>query len=62
MRLAVLLFLTVISFAAPVAAVQHETVAPDGTPQVVHTRLAPVVMHRTFPPFKGQHVYQGRRR
>jgi hypothetical protein len=28
--------------------------------QVVHTRLAPVVVHRVFPPFYGRHVYQGR--
>ena len=28
--------------------------------QVVHTRRAPVVMHRALPPFKGQHVYEGR--
>ncbi len=24
---------------------------------VVHTRRAPVVMHRTFPPYTGIHVY-----
>jgi hypothetical protein len=28
--------------------------------QVVHTRVAPVVVHRVLPPFKGVHVYQGR--
>lgn len=26
--------------------------------RVAHTRLAPVVVHRVFPPFKGQHVYR----
>lgn len=26
--------------------------------KVAHTRLAPVVAHRVFPPFKGQHVYR----
>lgn len=26
---------------------------------VVHTRMAPVVMHRTLPPYTGIHVYQG---
>lgn len=26
--------------------------------KVAHTRLAPVVVHRVFPPFKGQHVYR----
>ena len=29
---------------------------------VVHTRRAPVVLHRAVPPFKGVHVYDGRRR
>ena len=28
--------------------------------QVVHTRLAPVVVHRVLPPYKGMHVYAGR--
>jgi hypothetical protein len=28
--------------------------------QVVHDRRAPVVAHRLVPPFRGQHVYQGR--
>ncbi len=26
---------------------------------VVHTRVAPVVVHRVFPPFTGIHVYEG---
>ncbi len=30
--------------------------------QVIHTRLAPVVVHRVLPPYKGIHVYQGRAR
>lgn len=30
--------------------------------KVVHTRIAPVVVHRVLPPFKGVHVYQGRPR
>jgi len=29
---------------------------------VVHSRRAPVVAHRVVPPFKGVHVYEGRRR
>ena len=29
---------------------------------VVHSRLAPVVLHRAVPPFKGVHVYEGRQR
>ena len=31
-----------------------------GKDYVVHTRVAPVLMHRALPPFKGQHVYEGR--
>jgi len=30
--------------------------------QVVHSRRAPVIAHRVVPPFKGVHVYEGRRR
>lgn len=30
--------------------------------QVVHTRLAPVVVHRVFPPYTGIHIYNGGRR
>jgi len=26
----------------------------------VHTRAAPVIVHRVLPPFRGVHVYQGR--
>ena len=26
--------------------------------KVAHTRLAPVVVHRISPPYKGQHVYR----
>ena len=28
--------------------------------QVVHTRVAPVVVHRVLPPYRGVHVYEGR--
>jgi len=28
---------------------------------VVHTRRAPVILHRAVPPFRGVHVYEGRR-
>ena len=31
---------------------------PDGHGHVSHTRLAPVLMHKAVPPFKGIHVYQ----
>jgi len=30
--------------------------------QVVHSRRVPVIAHRVVPPFKGIHVYEGRRR
>jgi hypothetical protein len=37
-----------------VAAAKHAT--PSG--QVAHSRRAPVAMHRMFPPFAGNHVYE----
>ena len=33
----------------------------NGREHVVHTRVAPVVVHRVFPPYKGIHIYEGRR-
>ena len=33
---------------------------PSRGGQVVHTRRAPVIMHRAVPPFHGVHVYGGR--
>jgi hypothetical protein len=44
--------------ALPLAASAEQYVAPSG--QVVHTRVAPVVVHRILPPFRGVHVYRGR--
>lgn len=38
---------------SPAAAVMVEL--PDG--YVGHTRLLPVIIHRIFPPYLGQHVY-----
>ena len=35
--------------------------APEGG-NVVHSRRAPVVMHKMVPPFKGVHVYAKRER
>ncbi|MGC4006230.1 MAG: hypothetical protein QM811_25185 [Pirellulales bacterium] len=32
----------------------------DGSGHVVHSRRAPVVMHRIVPPYRGVHVYGGR--
>lgn len=37
------------------AALADQTSNANGN--VVHTRLAPVVMHRAFPPYTGVHVY-----
>jgi hypothetical protein len=39
---------------------QYPTTQRGG--QVVHDRLAPVLMHRLLPPFHGKHVYRGRGR
>jgi len=45
----------------PIAAQARQYGARNaGKNYVVHTRVAPVLMHRALPPFKGQHVYSGR--
>ena len=31
---------------------------PDGKGHMLHTRMAPVLLHKAVPPFKGVHVYQ----
>jgi hypothetical protein len=47
--------------ALPLAAQARQySVRNAGKEYVAHTRLAPVIMHRALPPFKGQHVYAGR--
>ena len=47
--------------ALPLAAQARQyAVRNGGKEQIAHTRLAPVIMHRALPPFKGQHVYAGR--
>jgi hypothetical protein len=58
MRAVALSFVAAVILAIPstASAVQYES---NG--KVVHTRVAPVVMHRVSPPFRGQHVYSGRR-
>ncbi len=55
MRLFVVFFAMLTVF--PVVAGAEQYVRGN---QVVHTRLAPVVVHRVFPPYHGIHVYQGR--
>lgn len=47
--------------ALPLAAEARQYSVRNGSRDyVAHTRMAPVVMHRALPPFKGQHVYAGR--
>ena len=47
--------------ALPLAAQARQYAVRSGNRELVaHTRLAPVIMHRALPPFKGQHVYAGR--
>ena len=51
------------SFVATSSARAQQYVAPTTSgSKVVHNRLAPVIMHRVLPPFRGQHVYGGRYR
>jgi hypothetical protein len=38
-----------------------EAARRGGGGQVVHSRRAPVVLHRALPPYTGVHVYQGKR-
>ena len=47
--------------ALPLAAQARQYSVRSGNKEyVAHTRMAPVIMHRALPPFKGQHVYAGR--
>lgn len=39
-------------------AAQYAKQGSDGQAHVAHTRLAPVLMHRAFPPYAGVHVYE----
>ena len=50
------LLLALIVFAAP--SIAHARQYRVGG-NVVHTRRAPVIMHRLVPPYAGVHVYQG---
>jgi len=60
MRLLIIaaLFLATI---APAAQAARRGTQSDGSGHVVHSRRAPVVLHRALPPYTGIHVYQGRR-
>jgi serine/threonine protein kinase len=46
---------------ARAAEARQYAVRRGGKAYVAHTRLAPVVVHRALPPFKGEHIYAGRR-
>ena len=48
------LLLGFVFLAAPAFAAKHAT----SSGQVAHSRRAPVAMHRMFPPFAGNHVYE----
>lgn len=48
------------SLTSSAIAEQHTVQTPEG-PKVAHTRLAPVVVHRVFPPYWGQHIYEAPR-
>ena len=43
--------------AGHVAEAKQYATKKNGKEVVVHDRLAPVVMHRVFPPYLGKHVY-----
>lgn len=43
-----------------IASARQYRVNTSGRGQVAHTRVAPVMVHRALPPFKGEHVYAGR--
>lgn len=40
------------------SAARYAKKGADGKAHVAHTRLAPVLMHRAFPPYTGIHVYE----
>jgi hypothetical protein len=53
--------LLVLAIAPSGSAAQYPVRTATGG-KVVHTRVAPVLIHRLLPPFHGRHVYQGRAR
>lgn len=52
----------VLLFIAPAARADQYVVRTASGAKIVHTRIAPVIVHRVLPPFHGRHVYQGRLR
>jgi len=54
MRISGLAVLLVFVVTLPAMAAKHAT----SSGQVAHSRRAPVAMHRMFPPYAGNHVYE----
>lgn len=59
LALLLILALLVVSL-LPLSVASAEQYVSGG--QVVHTRRLPVIAHRIVPPYRGVHVYGGRRR
>lgn len=56
-----LVIATAMALALPIIArAERRGAMPTGGGQVVHSRRAPVALHRAVPPYRGVHVYQGR--
>lgn len=49
-------WMVAVLLASPLSFAHAEQYTADGG-KVVHNRLAPVLLHRAVPPFRGQHVY-----
>jgi hypothetical protein len=60
MRFLVIAAISFATFGAAAQAAGRGTYS-DGNGHIVHSRRAPVIVHRVFPPYTGIHVYQGRR-
>jgi hypothetical protein len=56
----ILLTLLILGLLPLAAQARQYGVRNGGRDYVAHTRMAPVIMHRALPPFKGQHIYAGR--
>lgn len=46
---------------ADVSRAERYNAVRNGKEVVVHTRVAPVIVHRVLPPYLGKHVYEGSR-
>jgi hypothetical protein len=57
MKNSILLLASFLSLAVAVGSAEARP-SSNGRGQVVHSRRAPVIMHRSVPPFRGVHVYQ----